>query len=94
MDSFSDKSDSGVLVPPRPVMYGNMVCPVETSRDGDDSSPSVTPVLSCDHSVTQLAPPLSRTSDQVLSQDQTIKHHAEHFAPAASEQRLAIRPGQ
>lgn len=73
MDSFSDKSDSGVLMPPRPMVYGNMVCPVETSRDGDDASPSVTPALPCDPSVTQLAPPLSRTSDPIISQDQVIK---------------------
>lgn len=73
MDSFSDKSDSGVLVPPRPMVYGNMVCPVETSRDGDDASPSVTPALPCDPSVTQLPPPLTRTSDPMVSQDQVTK---------------------
>lgn len=63
-----------MLVPPRPVMYNNMVCQVDSARDvvGADSSPTMTP---CDPSVTQLPPPITITSEHQVS------HHNQSTEP-------------
>lgn len=73
MDSFADKAASGLLLSNHSVVYNNMLCKVENPKDVSDSSPSVTPSLTCDSPVTQLSPPVNMTSEHVSPADHGIK---------------------
>lgn len=73
MDSFADTAASGLLLSKHPVVYNNMLCKVENPKDVSDSSPSVTPSLTCDSPVTQLSPPVNMTSEHVSPSEHGIK---------------------
>ncbi|XP_042878750.1 zygotic gap protein knirps-like isoform X2 [Penaeus japonicus] len=83
MDSFADKAGSSLLLSNHPVVYNNMLCKVENPKDVGDSSPSVTPSLTCDSPVTQLSPPVTMTSEHVSPTEHGIKDDVSTYAGPA-----------
>nr|XP_027227173.1 uncharacterized protein LOC113819134 [Penaeus vannamei] len=83
MDSFADTAASGLLLSKHPVVYNNMLCKVENPKDVSDSSPSVTPSLTCDSPVTQLSPPVNMTSEHVSPSEHGIKDDVSTYAAPA-----------